>query len=128
VEGEPLQQPEDSNDDPIVIPAWVTAVLQVILVGIIAACAVALVLAAWRNRPRVRWRRRRVNDDLEVLPDIAAAVVGQAAAQRAALLDGAPRNAIVQCWLQLERDVAAAGLRRDPADTSLEFTERVLAR
>ena len=46
----------------------------------------------------------------------------------AALLDGAPRNAIVQCWLQLERDVAAAGLRRDPADTSLEFTERVLAR
>ncbi|MGA9276194.1 DUF4129 domain-containing protein, partial [Ilumatobacter sp.] len=50
------------------------------------------------------------------------------AVQRAALLDGAPRNAIVRCWMQLERDVAAAGLRRDPADTSLEFTERVLAR
>lgn len=127
-EEEPLQQPDASDNNPIVIPAWVSAVLQVILVGMIAAIAVASLLAAWRNRPRLRWRRRRTNEDFEVLPDVAAAVVAQAAVQRAALLDGAPRNAIVQCWLQLERDVAAAGLRPDPADTSLEFTERVLSR
>ena len=39
-----------------------------------------------------------------------------------------PRNAIVQCWLRLEGDVAAAGLLRNSADTSAEFTERVLGR
>jgi hypothetical protein len=127
-EDEPLQLQDQNDGDAFVIPAWITAVLQVILVGIVAAAAVALALAAWRNRPRLRWRRRQASDDFEVQPDVAAAVVGQAAVQRAALLDGAPRNAIVHCWLQLERDVAAAGLRRDPADTSLEFTERVLAR
>jgi hypothetical protein len=128
VEDEPLQLQDQNSGDAFVIPTWITAVLQVILVGIVAAAAVALALAAWRNRPRLRWRRRPASDDFEVLPDVAAAVIGQAAVQRAALLDGAPRNAIVQCWLQLERDVAAAGLRRDPANTSLEFTERVLAR
>lgn len=128
VDEEPLELADDSGGEPFVLPAWVTAVLRVLLVGIAAACAVAVLLAGWRNRPRVRWRRRSANDDFEMLPDLAAAVVGQAAVQRATLLDGAPRNAIVQCWLQLERDVAAAGLRRDPADTSLEFTERVLAR
>jgi hypothetical protein len=125
---DPFELADATDDDPLVIPAWIRAVLQVILVGVVAAAAVALALAAWRNRPRLRWRRRQANGDFEVLPDVAAAVVGQAAVQRAALLDGAPRNAIVQCWLQLERDVVAAGLHRDPADTSLEFTERVLAR
>ena len=50
-----------------------------------------------------------------------------AADQRAALLRGSPRNAIVECWLRLEGVVAEAGLPRDPADTSTEFTARVLA-
>ncbi len=127
-EDEPLPLADETDHDPFVLPAWITAVLQVILVGVVAAAAVAVALAAWRHRPRLRWRRRLATDDFVVLPDVASAVVGQAAVQRAALLGGAPRNAIVQCWLQLERDVAAAGLRRDPADTSLEFTERVLTR
>lgn len=40
---------------------------------------------------------------------------------------GDPRNAIVACWLQLEDDVAAAGLPRAPSETSVEYTQRVLA-
>ncbi len=127
--GELLTPPEDARNDPIELPEWLSAVLRVVIVVIVFATAIAVLKAGWRNRPRVRWRRKSAGeDDFEVLPDIAAAVVEQAAAQRAALLDGAPRNAIVQCWLRLEGDVAAAGLTRDPADTSLEFTERVLAR
>ena len=59
---------------------------------------------------------------------MAAAIVEEAAAQRAALLTGEPRNAIVRCWLQLENDVAAVGLTRDPSDTSAEFTARVVGR
>jgi hypothetical protein len=127
--GKLLTAPEDARNDPIGLPEWLSAVLQVVVVVIVFVTAIAVLMIAWRDRPRVRWRRKSTAEgDFEVLPDIAAAVVEQAAAQRAALLDGAPRNAIVQCWLRLERDVAAAGLARDPADTSLEFTERVLAR
>ena len=48
-------------------------------------------------------------------------------AQLAALAHGSPRNAIVACWLRLEDDVAAAGLPRHVAETSAEFTTRVLA-
>jgi hypothetical protein len=127
--GEQLTPLDDGRTDPIELPEWLSAVMRVVIVVIVFVTAIAVLMAGWRNRPRVRWRRKSTGeDDFEVLPDIAAAVVEQAAAQRAALLDGAPRNAIVQCWLRLEHDVAAAGLERDPADTSLEFTERVLAR
>jgi hypothetical protein len=127
--GELFTTPEEGRADPIELPEWLSAVLQVVIVVIVFVAVIAVLMTAWSNRPRVRWRRKSTAEaDFEVLPDIAAAVVEQAAAQRAALLDGAPRNAIVQCWLRLERDVAAAGLERDPADTSLEFTERVLAR
>jgi len=128
VDDEALLPADDGNAEPFTVPAWIRTALQLILIGLAAALAVALLLAGWRRRPRVRWRRRADDADFEVLPDVAAVVVEQAAAQRAELLDGAPRNAIVRCWLQLELDVAAAGLPRDPADTSLEFTERVLAR
>lgn len=125
---EPPPIADESDNEPIKLPAWVGEVMQVLLITAAFAATVALLWAGWRNRPRLRWRRPGGADDFEVLPDIAAAVVERAAAQRAALLDGAPRNAIVRCWLQLEADVAAVGLARDPADTSLEFTERVLAR
>ena len=46
---------------------------------------------------------------------------------RAALSGGTPRNAIVACWMQLERDAAAAGLPRAAAETSAEYVERVVA-
>lgn len=125
--GEP--RPVDlSQDDPLRLPEWIAAIVRVLLVVTVFATVIALLVTAWRKRPRLRWRGRLTSDDFDVLPDVAAAVVEQAAAQRAALLDGTPRNAIVRCWLQLEGDVAAVGLDRDPADTSLEFTERVLAR
>lgn len=120
---------EEEPNIPIDLPDWLGALLRAIIVVIVFVTVIALAMAGWRNRPRLRWRRASTGeDDFEVLPDIATAVVEQAATQRAALLDGAPRNAIVQCWLRLEGDVAAAGLERDPANTSLEFTERVLAR
>ncbi|MGH1502159.1 MAG: DUF4129 domain-containing protein [Acidimicrobiales bacterium] len=65
--------------------------------------------------------------DVEPLPDVASAVVDEAEAQRAELLAGEPRNAIVRCWLRLEHDVASVGLTRHRAQTSAEFTESVLA-
>jgi hypothetical protein len=123
------QPPELEPGQGIELPGWLEAVLNAAVVAIGVAAGTVLLVAAWRHRPRLRWRRRTDGDpDFEVLPDVAAAVLEEAAAQRAELLTGSVRNAIVRCWLRLERDVAAAGLSRDPADTSAEFTERVLAR
>lgn len=45
----------------------------------------------------------------------------------AALAEGDPRNAVVACWVALEDAAEGAGLARDPAETSAEFTRRVLA-
>lgn len=132
--------PGQNDQTPAELPDWIEAILRVIVAVLVVvaiasavAGAIALVMAIWRNRPRLRWRRRWAGDaDFDVLPDVhadlAAAVVDEAATQRAALNSGTPRNAIVRCWVRLERDVASVGLTRDPADTSVEFTERVLAR
>lgn len=109
------------------LPAIVEYVLAAIGIAVVVLTLGALVVYGWRNRPRLRWRRPEQTDDsFEVLPDVADAVVDDAAAQMAELRRGTPRNAIVHCWLRLERAVERAGLERDPADTPAEFTARVL--
>jgi hypothetical protein len=125
--GQLLGERDENRSEPLELPGWLSTILRVVIVIIVFITAIVILVAGWRHRPRLRWRRLRHEEDFEVLPDVAAAVVEQAEAQRAALLGGTPRNAIVSCWLRLEGDVAAAGLERDPAHTSLEFTERVLA-
>lgn len=117
-------QPADSVSR---IPAWIGAVVQIFVILCILPALVALIVYGWRHRPRMRWRARQEDRDFDVLPDIARSMNADAADQRAALLRGSPRNAIVECWLRLEGVVAEAGLPRDPADTSTEFTARVLA-
>lgn len=98
-----------------------------------AMLAIGSVLAAaylWRHRPSFGWARRlRLRDlaEVDVLVDVATSVSADAAEQRAALRRGRPRNAIIECWLRLEAAVTAAGVHREPSDTSAEFTERVLA-
>ncbi len=113
-------------------PAEVSPIVEAIVRSLFYAClALGAALAAWfawRHRPTLRLRRprRRRSVEFDVLDDVAAAVTADAEAQRAALQRGAPRNAIVECWLRLEGAVIAAGVRRNPADTSAELTERVL--
>lgn len=63
-------------------------------------------------------------DDAPELPDI---VAGGIEARLAALASGSPRNAIVACWLDLEEVASRGGLPRQPAETSTEFTARVLS-
>jgi len=54
-----------------------------------------------------------------------AALTADAPVQLAALQEGTPRNAIVACWLRLEKAAGQAGVARHPAETSTEFTARV---
>lgn len=112
------------------LPWIVETIFNALFAAAIVVATVLLLRAAWRNRPRLRWRRRR-SAEFAPLPDLdeaVAAIEADAAAQRAALRSGTPRNAIVECWLRLEGSVEAAGFRRDPSETSTELTERVLAR
>lgn len=104
------------------LPDFLDLILQVLLV----AAVIALVISLWNRRPRLRWRNRRTSEAFDVLDDLASLVVADAAAQRNLLAAGEPRNAIVACWLRLEALTADAGFERDPADTSEEFTRRVL--
>ncbi len=121
--------PSDSSAGaPFELPQWIEVVVRVLFWGCVAIFAILVLVSAWRNRPRLRWRpRRRQSVEFEALDDVAAAITADADAQRAALQHGSPRNAIVECWLRLETAVVDAGVRRDPADTSTELTMRVLA-
>jgi hypothetical protein len=95
-------------------------------IAVAGAVAAGLV---WLGRHR--WHRPQPPPslDVEALPDVRAVAEGlgrDAAAQLARLADGDPRNGIVRCWRRLEEAVAEVGLARDPAETSSEFTVRVL--
>ena len=118
-----LPAPESTTND-----QWFTRVLAVIGLFVLAYLAYA-VITTWLQIWRDRERRDRV--DPTHLTPLDALSVGQVEldehAQFDALAHGEPRNAIVAAWLRLEDDVAAAGWPRHPAETSAEYTSRVLS-
>jgi len=104
--------------------------LLAVTVVVGAVIVVRAVPGLWRDRPWARWRRPVDGDELED-PEgpgsVAVAVVDDAEEQRDLLEQGAPRNAIVACWLRLEAAVVSVGVVHHRSDTSTELTERVLA-
>lgn len=118
---EPLDLADGSGPSGIL-----TTIIQVLLIIAAAAVVVLTAVQLWRNRPRLTWRRPQPVDDFDVLADAVEAIAADAEAQRAALLSGAPRNAIVECWSRLETAATSAGVPRHVSDTSTELTERVL--
>ena len=94
--------------------------------ALLLALGIALGVAwLWRHR----WHRpeRPAARDFDVLPAaVSRALLRDAGARLAAIGEGSPRNAVVECWLGLERAVADAGLPREPWETSAELTLRVL--
>ena len=103
---------------------WMAGLLNVLLLSLALIGVVLLARWAWDKG----WHRppRLTESPFEVLPDVSMAVARDAAAQFTALREGSPRNAIVACWLRLEEAAAEAGVERGPAETSAEFTTRVL--
>lgn len=78
---------------------------------------------------RLLRERRQEPEEEEGLEELEALVAATSAQQRArAAAEEDPRNAVVACWVALEEAAASSGLPRDPAETSVEFTSRVLAR
>ena len=109
---------------------WGDTLLQLlaVLLIVLLVTAAAWIVRAGRfpmpGRRAVRGRRHRQITALPETPERELAVDVDAA--RDALTGGSPRNAIVACWMQLERDVAAAGLPREASETSAEYVERVV--
>lgn len=114
---------------PLELPAFIEVIARGVFFACLVVAAVLVAIAAWRHRPNWRWtiRRRRRPVDFDPLDDVAASISADAAAQQAALRRGEPRNAIVECWLRLERSIVDAGVPRHESDTSTELTQRVLA-
>ena len=123
-------QPDRPDGEP---PAW----LNVLAVLVQVAALFGLVYLVLKM---VRWGRRRQGpprsqvdpapdlqfDVLDAPDRVADAIAADAAEQRAALLEGTPRNAIVACWHRFEQQARSIGLAREPWETSSEFTLRLL--
>ena len=117
-------------------PSWLGVVAFLVNAAAAVAVVVLLRLLArggvrrWRIR-RLRRRGRAATDDVEfevIAPPVRVAgeILADADEQRRALLEGAPRNAVVACWHRFETQAAAAGLERHVWETSSEYTMRVL--
>lgn len=121
------EQPESSEQTEL--PQFLGTLMRVVA-GLVAILVVAIALAVVRfgRVPEFSWRPRRAPLDrggLLSLPEVKELTVDIDSA-RTALSGGLPRNAIVACWMQLERDAADAGLPRLAAETPTEYVERVV--
>jgi hypothetical protein len=123
-------------------PAWVRVVAVLINVAVAVAAAVLVLRFLMplardtRRRRRARRDRRRRGDPVDVddvefpvaaAPEaVAREMLADAEAQRRLLTEGPPRNAVVACWHRFEEHGAAAGIARQPWETSAEYTMRLL--
>lgn len=116
-------------------PVKTPLILDIFFTILLIVFALFLIYLLFRRIQTVREARRRqaeANEAADAPDDVADDLLPehlQRTAERgiARLAEGDPRNAIVRCWVMLEDTVAAAGLPRDPALTSQEFTSEVLA-
>jgi hypothetical protein len=99
----------------------VLALALAVIVLLIVAIAMSLV-RRWRHRLKVR-REGPLPDVDDAVLDAVSEVTQR---QQQQLLEGRPSNAIVACWVDLERAVGAAGVERRPSETSAELTIRML--
>lgn len=100
----------------LVVEALGVAVVLLLLVAVLA-----VIRSVWRT-PRLVSRPAA---DF-VTPEVPDELIESAEARMTLLEGGEPRNAIVAAWLSLETSAEATGLARDPAETSTEYTTRVL--
>jgi hypothetical protein len=115
-------------------PGWLVALGYAVRAATVAVLAwLALRGVGWlRRRWRERSRRPRgapEEVEFEVLgtPEQVAELLEEGAAeQRALLLEGEPRNAVVACWHRFEVVAGRAGVARQPWQTTGEFVLEVL--
>ena len=127
-EDEPRQDIDGTIDWPDL--SWLLNVVNALaLLFLVLAIALAI-----SDRGRWQWKSRRhtgtrtADGTSSPLPEVRRAALDvDVDAAGEALAVGTPRNAIVRCWMQLERDASAVGLARLDSETATEFVERVVA-
>lgn len=99
--------------------------------GLVAAGLLAfLATVVMRRNRRQKWATTSLDE--EVVDAVAALGIPPRIAetterQLRTIHEGTPRNAIVACWMELDQTCRETGLARSPAETSTEFTARVLS-
>jgi hypothetical protein len=117
-------------------PGVLLTVFTIVAAVLAAVVILALLLTVVQWLLTRNWRRSGSHpepeevafDPLNAPALLAESMVADARGQREMLASGSPRNAIVACWHRFEEQAAAAGVRRQPWETSSEFTLRVLDR
>jgi hypothetical protein len=124
--------PERWSRTPWELPDWLGALVEAAFVAGFALVALLLVRLLVRKVIEVVTAVRLP----EPLPQDAVGHERVVSAERlarsvdeslATVATGTPSNAIVACWLALERTAAAAGVGRRASETPSEYTVRVLA-
>jgi hypothetical protein len=124
----PLDTVPPAPGDPNNLGNTILELVAVVLIVLVVGLAASLVRIGKWTRPRRRGVGKPRDREVTALPEVAERELEvDVDAARVALAGGTPRNAIVACWMQLERDAAEAGLPRAAAETSAEYVERVVA-
>lgn len=114
--------------EPGELSPWIWITLQA--AGLIALLVVVGLMVLLLRRMVRWWAGRRADrsrpEALDEVLEAAAEATGLQARRRAA--QRIPRDAVVACWAAVEDAAEHAGLRRTGAETSEEFTVRVLDR
>lgn len=103
-----------------------------VVLAVFAAGLLWLLIGKAATRQRRRRRRSEFEasdlEDLDVAAKLNVSLTRTVGERLSEMHEGSARNAIVRCWLDLEDAVTDAGFPRDPALTSLELTQQVMAR
>lgn len=130
-----FEEPEESLE-----PAWATPELPpapprperggsaltglLVVLGIVLAVLALWVLHRMRTLSRPAPAVAGEADEDELTPEQARAALEDARAHLSTMVDA--HDAVIAAWLALERAIAEAGVRRHPAQTTLEFVVAVL--
>ena len=109
----------DANETVVAVIVWG---LKLAIVAIVATVVFMVARELWRRRPESA-EPEAAATAIDTLPEV---LLEGAGARMEGLETGTPTAAIVACWVRLEEEVAAAGLKEDHSRTSSEVVADVL--
>lgn len=109
----------DANETVVAVIVWG---LKLAIVAIVITVLFMVARELWRRRPGPA-APEAPTATIDTLPEV---LLEGAGARLEHLATGAPTDAIVACWVRLEDEVTAAGLKEDRSRTSTEVVADVL--
>jgi hypothetical protein len=110
----------DANETVVAVIVWG---LRLLIVAIVATVVYLVARELWQRRP-MAVAEPEAGAAIDTLPEV---LLEGATARMEHLETGTPTDAIVACWVRLEEEVTAAGLKENSARTSSEVVADVLA-